>query len=472
MKARLSVLYFLQFAVWGCYLSCLGQLLGAGGLGRDIQWFYAAVGIVSLFTPALAGHLADRFIPAPRLLALCHFCAACAMTGAWVYASSHPTMEFAPFFALYLCFLAFYMPTMALSNTASFAIMRSHGVRPVDCFPTIRIWGTIGFVAAMWLVNSIYYFDGTIGFTLSDTHPAAAFRFQYTPMQLFASAIFGLITSVYALSLPSIASHPAKATDEKRSLKDIFGLRAFTMFRIPEVRTFLIFAIFTGVCLQISNGFATPFINHFMGIEEYARTFIASNSTLLVSLSQICEAVFVLTVGVAINKIGFKWVIFTALIAWCLRFLFLGTGNPGSGIAWLVLSMIVYGIAFNFFNIAGHLYMESVCTKEHKGFGQGLLMMVSNGIGATVGMIGAGSVVNHYCQWQQVNVMASGAPMRLFMGDWTSVWFIFATYAFVIGVAFAVFFRTNHRSARKSATSRFVSASKALATADSGCKCR
>lgn len=438
MKARLSILYFLQFAVWGCYLSCFGQLLGAGGLGTDIQWFYAAVGIVSLLTPALMGHFADRFIPSLRLLGGCHLAASIAMAGAWVYASSHMKMEFTPFFLIYLCFLAFYMPTLALANTTTFALLKSKGERPVDHFPVIRIWGTLGFVAAMWFVNSAYLLDGQFGFTLSDTHPASRFRFQYTSMQLLASSLTGLATALYTLTLPKVKV-PAKGGGN--SLADIFGLHAFRLFKTAQVRTFLIFAIFTGVCLQISNGFAIPYINHFMGIEEYADSLAAGNATLLFSLSQLSEAACILLVGVAIKRIGFRMVIFLALLAWCLRFLLLGTGNPADGLWMLILSMIVYGIAFNFFNIAGHIYMDQMSDRETKGFGQGLLMMMSNGIGATGGMIAAGAVVNSFCRWEMVPGISGQAPMRLFMGDWTAPWLIFAAYSLIVGLLFLLFFR-------------------------------
>ena len=440
MRGRLSVLYFLQFAIWGCYLSCFGQLLGAGGLGKDIQWFYAAVGIVSLITPALMGHLADRFFPSLRLLGLCHFCASVIMMGAWIYASSRDHYSFWPFFIIYLGFLAFYMPTMALSNTTTFALLKSRGLRPVDQFPIIRVWGTLGFVAAMWFVNSAFLYNGEFGFTLNDQNPASPFRFQYTPMQLFASSIIGLITALYTFTLPlSPVPHPGEAS----SISDIFGFKAFKLFKISSVRTFLIFAVFTGVCLQISNGYAIPFINHFMAFEKYVGSLAAGNATMLFSLSQISEAAFILVTGIAMKRMGFKWVIFCALSAWCLRFLFLGLGDPGEGIWWLVFSMIIYGVAFNFFNIAGHIYMDQKSDHTTKGFGQGLLMMMSNGIGATGGMIAAGAIINHYCQWEMVPSPSTSGMMRLFMGDWFMPWIIFAAYALTLALLFALFFRSS-----------------------------
>lgn len=439
MRSRLSLLYFLQFSVWGCYLSCFGQLLGAGGLGKDIQWFYAAVGIVSLITPALMGHFADSFVPSVRLLGLCHLSASIVMFGAWLYAMANPEMTFWPFFLLYLGFLAFYIPTMALANTTTFALLKQHGKMPVDHFPVIRVWGTVGFVAAMWFVNCAYFYDGTIGFTLNDMDPAASHRFQYTPMQLLSSSILGLITALYTLTLPSL---PVSYPDKTSSFSDIFGFKSFKLFKVSEVRIFLIFAVFAGVCLQISNGYAVPFINHFMALEEYIGSLAAGNATLLFSLSQIAEAAFILITGFAMKRLGFKWVMFIALVAWSLRFLFLGIGNPGDGLIWLIFSMLIYGIAFNFFNIAGHIYMDQKSDKSTRGFGQGLLMMMSNGIGATGGMLAAGSIVNHYCHWEIVPSPSGGGMMRLFMGDWFTPWLIFASYSLVIGFLFLLFYKS------------------------------
>lgn len=444
MKGRLSILYFLQFAVWGCYLSCFGQLLGAGGLGSDIQWFYAAVGIVSLITPALMGHFADSYLPSVRLLGLCHLIASGFMFGCWLYAGAHSSFSFLPLFLLYLGFLAFYMPTMALANTTTFALLKLRGKKPVDQFPIIRVWGTLGFVAAMWFVNTAYFYEGVFGFTLNDLNPASAYRFQYTSMQLLASSILGLITFIYTLSLPVV---PVPNPGKSSRFSDIFGFKAFKLFKLPNVRTFLIFAVFTGVCLQISNGYAIPYINHFMGFKEYLGSLAAGNATMLFSLSQISEAAFILITGIAMKRIGFKWVIFFALIAWCLRFLFLGIGDPGNEIWWLVLSMVIYGIAFNFFNIAGHIYMDQNSDHTTRGFGQGLLMMMSNGIGATGGMIAAGAIVNSYCHWEMLPSPSGTGMIRLFMGDWLIPWIIFAAYALVIGLMFILFFRNRRQTA-------------------------
>ena len=447
MRGRLSLLYFLQFAVWGCYLTSLGQFLGAGGLGRDIAWFYAAIGLVSLVTPALFGYIADRYIQPSRLLGICHITAAAVMLSAWVYALNNPQLDFGIFFPLYLLFLAFYMPTMALANTTSFGIIKNAGYLPADKFPQIRIWGTIGFICAMWMVNSTYWVDGHLGWTLSDSHPYAAFRFQYNSMQLFCTGCIGILTGFFVFSLPAVSDE--KPADSKAANGfSIFRFKNFKEFflshkrehrySLSSVGVFLIFIAFIGVCMQISNGFATPFISHFMGEPQYSDSFVAGNATMLFSLSQISEALIVLTVGKSLKKWGIGVVLAIGILAWSLRFFFFGVGNPDGGLVFLVLSMIVYGVAFNFITIAGHLHMETVSPSKAKGLGQGLMMLMSNGIGATLGVFAAGGIINHWCRWEMVS-SNSGASMRLFMGEWSIPWFIFASFAFFLFLSWCLY---------------------------------
>lgn len=452
MKSRLSLLYFLQFSVWGCYLTCFGQFLGAGGIGSEIAWFYAAIGIVSILTPPLFGRLADRTGHPERLLALCHLLAAVVMLIMWHYGMRHSHLEFGTFYPLYLLFLAFYMPTMALANTATFGLLTRSGYNTVTTFPTIRIWGTVGFVAAMWFVNSAYWQDGSLGFSFSDKTDPGRLRFQYNAMQLLCSSIMGFATAAYTLSLPGLNSKrivkekPIEKDPEKSSLID--SLRA--MFSRRETSIFLIFVILSGVCLQISNGFVTPFITHFTGLVEYAGSLAAGNATMLFSLSQISEAACILLVGLSLKYKGIRWVYAIGLLAWCLRFLMLGTGNPGSGLWLLIGSMLVYGISFNFITIGGHLYIQQVAPEGMKGFAQGLMMFMSNGIGATFGTIAAGAVVNHWCSWEMVTLPGSSTPMRLFMGDWEWPWLIFAAYALIVMIFWILLFHSKSQQLNKS----------------------
>lgn len=452
MRGRLSLLYFLQFAIWGCYLTSLGQFLGAGGLGKEIAWFYAAIGLVSVATPALMGRIADRYVMPHRMLAFCHLLAGSIMLVSWVYAFNHPGLNFGIFFPLYVLFLAFYMPTMALSNTTTFAIIKERGSRPVDMFPSIRVWGTVGFVCAMWMVNSTYWHDGRLGWTLSETNPFAPYRFQYNSMQLFCAGCLGIMTGLYSLTLPSIRR---QSSPEEKMPSGIFNLKLLKEFffnkkgdidgdfRLSRVGVFLIFVAFAGVCMQISNGYATPFISHFMGMAEYSDSFAAGNATLLFSLSQISEAIVILMVGKSMKRWGITVVFGLGLLAWALRFLFFGVGNPGDGLLFLILSMIIYGFAFNFITIAGHLHMETVSPEGTKGFGQGIMMLMSNGIGATAGVIGAGAIINSWCEWEMIQ-SETGSMLRLFMGNWTVPWMIFAAYSFLLLCAWSLSYRRSH----------------------------
>ncbi len=443
MKARLSLLYLLQFGVWGCYLTCFGQFLGAGGLGSDIAWFYAAIGLVSIITPPLLGRLADRTGRPGLLLSLCHLCAASVMIVMWHYGMTHPHLEFRPFYPLYLLFLAFYMPTMALANTVTFGLLACSGHDTVSSFPRIRLWGTVGFVVAMWFVNSAYWHDGSFGFTLSDASATGHLRFQYNAMQLLCSGVMGLVTSFYAFFLPA-SSRDGSIFHDSECRKPI-GYSLKIMFGRHNIALFLSFVIFSGVCLQISNGFVTPYISHFSGIIEYADSLAAGNATMLFSLSQISEALCILLVGVSLKWRGIRGVYALGLLAWALRFFMLGVGNPGDGLWLLIGSMLVYGVAFNFITIAGHIYIQQVAPAGMKGFAQGLMMFMSNGIGATVGTIIAGAVVNHWCRWELSPLPGSGTPIHLFMGEWQWPWLIFATYALVVMIAWLILFR-NKRS--------------------------
>lgn len=430
MKNRLSVLFFLQFAVWGTYLVSLGQYLGAAGMGSHIQWFYAVGGFAALFMPALAGAVADRYVSPQRLLALCHLIAATAMLGAFAYGlASAPTPDFAVMLTLFTLSVAFYIPTLSLANSASFALLAREKIDTVKAFPRIRVWGTVGFVVMMWVVNSVWIVPGEgIGITFSDTHPHAMQRMQYTVMQLGACGVVGLLTFVYALTLPSVASAG------RRSPGGVFG--SLRLLADRRLLPFFLFSMLIGVALQINNGYVAPYLTHFRGLPEYASTFGANNATMLSSLSQISEALWILPVGFILARAGIKLTVLTAMLAWVVNFLCFALGDTGSGLWLIVTAMIVYGVAFNFFNVAGALFVDRTAPEGRKSAAQGLLMMMTKGVGASAGMLAAGAVVNHFCRWTVVD------GQRYLTGDWTSVWLVFTAYCLVTAICFALFFRT------------------------------
>lgn len=441
IKSRLAVMNFLEFAIWGTYLTCIGNYLGANGLGGEIQYFYAVQGIVSIFMPAIMGILADKFIQPQRLLGLCHLAAALFMALAWHYGYSHPgNIEFGKIFTLYTLSVAFFMPTIALSNTVAFSTLKRNGMDTVNDFPPIRVLGTVGFIAAMWFVNGFYIYDGQWGYMLSNPlGEASPFdpRFQYTVNQLALCAILGIILGTYCFSLPACPL-VKRENGRKLSVSESLGLDAFALFKTPRMAIFFIFSMLLGVSLQITNGYATPFITSFKAMQEYLDSFAANNATLLTSLSQISEACCILLIPFCLRKFGIKNVMLIAMGAWIIRFGFFGIGTPAMpGVILFILSMIVYGVAFDFFNVSGALYVEQETDPKIQASAQGLFMLMTNGVGATVGMLAAGAVVNSFCHYE-------GEYM---VGDWHSTWLIFAGYAAVVMILFLLIFRSPKKKA-------------------------
>lgn len=437
IKSRLAIMNFLEFAVWGSYLTCLSNYLGPAGLGGEISLFYAVQGFVSIIMPAIMGVIADKYIQPQKLLGICHLLAALFMGAAWWYGMNHEQLEFAPFFTLYTLSVAFFMPTIALSNTAAFSILKRAKMDTVKDFPPIRVLGTVGFIAAMWFVNCFYVMDGTFGFSLSNPAGEGADpRFQFTVYQLLVSVLIGLVLAIYCFTLPACPIVKNKASNQ--SLAEMFGLDAFKLFKVKKMAIFFIFSMLLGVSLQITNGYATPFISSFKGMAEYANSFGANNATLLTSLSQISEACCILLITFCLRRFGIKKVMMMAMFAWVLRFGFFGLGNPGSGVWLFILSMIVYGVAFDFFNVSGALFVSQETDEKIQASAQGLFMLMTNGIGATFGMLAAGVVVDKNCTWQQVG------KQQYLLGNWSTAWYIFAGYAFVVFLLFTFIFKYKH----------------------------
>lgn len=432
IKTRLTVMNFLQFAIWGAYLTCIGNYLGAAKLGHLIPWFYAIQGIVSIFMPAVIGIIADKLIQPQRLLGICHLIAGLFMTGCWYLGytagQSFAIPDATLMVTLYTLSVAFYMPTLALSNTVAFSTLRNAGYDTIKAFPPIRVFGTVGFIATMWFVNcATWTQDGTFTFSLSHE-----LRFQYTYMQLLVSGVLGIVLALYCfVALPQC---PIVKGGKSKSIVESFGLNAFKLFKDYRMAMFFIFSMLLGMSLQITNGYATPFITSFKGMPEFADTFGANNATLLTSLSQISEALCILLIPFFLQRFGIKKVMLIAMFAWVFRFGLFGVGNPGSGVWMFILSMIVYGVAFDFFNVSGALFVEKETDKSIQASAQGLFMLMTNGLGATIGTLAAGEVVNHFCKWEG----------DFLVGNWQATWLIFAGYALAVAVAFAFLFKYKH----------------------------
>ena len=409
IQVRLAAMNFLEFAVWGAYLISLGNFLYSIGLEKQIGWFYMIQGVVSLFMPAVVGIIADRWLQAQKMLSLCHLLAGCFMGAAGIYCLSTPTIEFGPLFTLYTFSVAFFMPTIGLANSVAFNALNREGMDTVKHFPPIRVFGTVGFICAMLFVN----------FT----------QFQSNPYQLITSAVLSFCLAAYALTMPKCPTNAAGSN----SISDMLGLRAFKLFKVKRMSVFFIFSMLLGVSLQITNSYGNTFITSFSAIPEFADTWGAHNANALISLSQMSETLCILLIPFCLKRFGIKGVMMMSMFAWMLRFGFFGLGDTGSGLWLLVLSCIVYGVAFDFFNVSGGLYVDQETTKDIRSSAQGLFMIMTNGIGATVGTLCAQGIVNHF-------VFSQTTPEAQHAG-WVTSWYIFAAYSLVVGVLFMFIFK-------------------------------
>lgn len=413
VSLRLILMNFLEFAVWGAYLTSMGSFLAESGFGPQIWLFFATQGFVSIFMPALMGIIADKWISAQKVLSLCQGLAGASMLAAGLYAmGAGAEIQFGVFYALYTISVAFFMPTIAIANSVAYNALEKAGKDPVKDFPPIRVFGTVGFICSMLFVNFMRGADGV--------------QFQHTYNQFIVSGALSLVLCIYALSLPNCPCKPKTA--EVQSFADSTGLSAFRLFKNGQFAIFFIFSMLLGAALQITNGYANTFITSFADNPDYANTWGANNANALISLSQISETLCILLIPFFMKRFGIKRVMLIAMLAWVFRFAFFGLGNPGGGVWLFVLSCIVYGMAFDFFNISGSLFVNEHVDKEMRSSAQGLFMLMTNGLGASIGTWVAGIVVNHF-------VYNAAAP------SWSTAWYIFAAYALVVAILFMIVFK-------------------------------
>lgn len=393
---------FLEFFVWGSWLISLGAYMSnvLHFTGGQVGSIYGTMGIASIFTPALFGIVADRWLNAERVFGLAHIIGALLLLWA-SRVTNYPTL-----YVIMLLNSFMFMPTIGLNNTVSYIVLEKKGLNIVKDFPPIRVWGTIGFIAAMWMVD-------LCGFNLS-------------PLQLYISAGAGLLLGVYAFTMPGC---PPVRSAVKKSLASQLGLDAFVLFKRKKMIIFFLFAMLLGAALQITNTFGSSFLTDFK--TNYPNAFGVKHSNVLISISQISETLFILTIPFFLRRFGIKQVMLMSIFAWVFRFGLFAIGDPGSGLWLLILSMIVYGMAFDFFNISGSLFVEREADIRIRASAQGLFMLMTNGIGAFLGNYISGLVVDHFT----VNKVK----------DWPAIWFSFAGYALLLGIIFPLVFKYKHK---------------------------
>ena len=402
IKLRLIILNFLQFFVFGTWLLSFGKYMGATlhFTGTEIGAVFMTLGIASLFMPGIMGIISDRWTGPNKLYAVSHIIGA-----GFLYLIAQQT-DFNSLYLFTLLYLMLYMPTIGLDNTISYLIMEKHKMDVVKEFPPIRVWGTIGFIIAVWTTD--------------------LFGWGININQFYFAGISSLVLGIYTFTLPD---YPLEKNTAKKTLVQALGLDAFVLFKDKKMAVFFIFSMLLGAALQVTNMWGEAFLHDFTA--SFKDAFIVKNNGIIMSISQISETVFILTIPFFLKRYGIKKVMLMSMFAWFLRFALFGIGSPvGIGAGFLILSMIVYGMAFDFFNISGSLFVELEAKPKIRASAQGLFIIMTNGLGAIIGAYGSGYIIDLFTK--------EGTK------DWTSIWFIFAAYALVIGILFALLFKYKH----------------------------
>lgn len=405
LKLRLTLMSFLQFFVWGAWLITVANYwFGTKQWsGAEFGAIFSTLGISSIFMPALTGIIADKWMNAEKLYGLLHILGGLALL--YIPQVDNPTTFYYVIFAAMLC----YMPTISLSNSVAYNILKNNQYDVVKVFPPIRVWGTIGFIAAMWLTN------------LSGNKASAN--------MFYISAFAAFVLGIYSFTLPKCP--PQKLIAENASFVEKFGLSAFKLFGTYKMALFFLFSMFLGGALQLTNMYGDVYLSEFANVPEYANSFVVKYSTIIMSISQISETLFILAIPFFLKRFGIKQVMLISMIAWVLRFGLFAYGNPVDGLWMIIASCIVYGMAFDFFNISGSLFVETTTDSKIRSSAQGLFMMMSNGFGAFFGGLISGIVIDTYFTHDGTR-------------DWHNIWLSFAGYALVIAILFAVLFKHKH----------------------------
>jgi len=405
LKFRLTIMSFLQFFVWGAWLITIGTYCfhAKGWSGAQFGAIFSTLAISSIFMPPLVGIIADKWMNAEKLYGILHILYGLVLLYV-PYVNDPNTLYY-----VILSAMIFYMPTISLSNSIAYTILKNNSFDVVKTFPPIRVWGTIGFIVAMWITN----LTGS----------------KANSNQFLIASVMAIALGIYSFTLPKCP--PQKSISKDASIIEMLGLKAFKLFGNYKMAVFFIFAMFLGGALQLTNMYGDSFLDDFRNVPQYADSFVVKYSTIIMSISQISETVFILAIPFFLKRFGIKKVMLISMIAWVLRFGLFSFGNPSDGLWMIILSCIVYGMAFDFFNISGSLFVETTTDSGIRSSAQGLFMMMTNGVGAYLGSKISGIVIDNYFTTNGLK-------------DWHSIWLSFSAYALIIAILFAIFFKHKH----------------------------
>jgi NHS family xanthosine MFS transporter len=406
LRLRLIAMNFLQFFVWGSWLLTIGAywFQTKHWSGAQFGAIFSTMGIASLFMPSIAGVIADKYINADKLYGIFHIC------GAGVLFCVPMVQSPGLMFWVMLINMMFYMPTIALSVAVAFNALKSDGKDIVRDFPPIRVWGTVGFIAALWTVSLL--------------------RLETSSGQFYVASGASLLLGLYAFTLPPCP--PRFQRKDNQSWLDTFGLTSFKLFRDARMAVFFIFSMLLGAALQLTNAYGDTFLHDFAKMDAYKDLVAVRYPAIIMSISQISETLFILAIPFFLRRFGIKTVMLISMLAWTLRFGLFAYGNPGPGLWMIVMSCIVYGMAFDFFNISGQLFVEGQSDPSIRASAQGLFMLMTNGVGAVLGSSISGLVIEAFFTYPDQSK------------DWQGIWITFASYSLIVAVLFMVLFKHKH----------------------------
>jgi len=430
IKFRLTVMSFFQFFVWGAWLTTLGTygFVFKGWSGQEFGAVFSTLGIASIVMPALMGIIADRWMNVEKLYGLLHILYGITL---FIIAGTDNPVDF---FWILLVGMCFYMPTISLSNALSYKILKDNGYDVVKVFPPIRVWGTIGFIVAMWFTNLFSDPHSPLAFGIDlGSKVASVFGNAINANQFYFAAFGAIALGIYSFTLPNCP--PARLIEKGAPLTRKLGLDAFKLFGEKKMALFFIFSMFLGAALQLTNMYGDAYLKDFQNVPQYAKSVVVEYSTMIISISQISETLFILTIPFFLKRFGIKRVILFSMVAWVLRFGFFSLGEPeGFGLVLIIMSNIIYGMAFDFFNISGSLFVETTTDSKIRSSAQGLFMMMTNGFGAILGSSVSGFIIQQYFTVDGLK-------------DWGGIWMTFAVYALVVAIAFGLLFKHKHNPA-------------------------
>lgn len=405
IKTKLSVISFLEYAIWGSYLTSMGIFFANRGLGSKVGLFFAIQGFVAFIVPILAGYLADKWLSPLKMFRYSHAISFAGLLLIGLYAL-YGGNSFAVYALLFFVLSAGYIPTLSLYFSLSFQELTSQGLDTVKSFPPIRAWGTVGFVVSMWIVN------------LVKSHLTGLFFIQgafFSALMLFSSFML----------------HDSKSA----------GTDSHTAFSLAPLKehslsVLLLFSFFVGLSLQLSNAYNGPFLDSFAADAAFKDAFFVRNSVLLLSVSQISETLVIFLIPFFMNRYSIKGVYAIGIVSWIVHFILLAFATPRMpSVLLIILSMLIYGLSFNLYSVATSLYIDKHVPENIRSSAQGFVLMFCNGLGGTIGIVACQFVVNSFTESSVVG------GVSYLVGNWSAIWLFFAAYMTIVLLLFLFLYR-------------------------------